>query len=106
MPTAQPESGNPQCFQGGCEQALRLSRLEVRPRRMLPGPAQRGAGLPAARQSAPARSPCRERNGVIWAYLGPRAELPGLPLLEWNLCSDNIPFMWRNYRACNWAQAM
>jgi nitrite reductase/ring-hydroxylating ferredoxin subunit len=50
--------------------------------------------------------PCRERNGVIWAYLGPRAEPPGLPLLEWNVCGDNIPFMWRNYRACNWMQAM
>jgi hypothetical protein len=49
---------------------------------------------------------CRERNGVIWAYLGPRAEPPELPLLEWNLRRDNIPFMWRNYRACNWAQAM
>jgi phthalate 4,5-dioxygenase oxygenase subunit len=50
--------------------------------------------------------PCRERNGVIWAYLGPRAEPPPLPELEWNQRPDNIPFMWRNYRACNWVQAM
>jgi phenylpropionate dioxygenase-like ring-hydroxylating dioxygenase large terminal subunit len=49
--------------------------------------------------------PCRERNGVVWAYLGPEAE-PPLPHFEWNLCRDNIPFMWRNYRACNWVQAL
>lgn len=50
--------------------------------------------------------PCRERNGVIWAYLGPRSEPPPLHDLEWNQQPDNIPFLWRNYRACNWVQAM
>jgi phthalate 4,5-dioxygenase oxygenase subunit len=50
--------------------------------------------------------PCRERNGVIWTYMGPRDEPPPLPDLEWNQQSDNIPFLWRNYRACNWVQAM
>lgn len=35
--------------------------------------------------------PCRERNGVVWAYLGPRAEPPPLPDLEWNLRPDSIP---------------
>ncbi len=50
--------------------------------------------------------PCHERNGVIWTYMGPREVPPPLPDLEWNRQPDNIPFMWRNYRACNWAQAM
>jgi phthalate 4,5-dioxygenase oxygenase subunit len=50
--------------------------------------------------------PCEERNGVVWAYLGPRAEPPPLPGFEWNLRPDNIPFLWRNYRACNWVQAL
>jgi phthalate 4,5-dioxygenase len=50
--------------------------------------------------------PCSERNGVIWAYLGPREEPPPLYDLEWNQQPDNIPFIWRNYRACNWVQAM
>lgn len=50
--------------------------------------------------------PCRERNGVIWTYLGAREEPPSLPDLEWNQRPDNVPFMWRNYRACNWVQAM
>jgi nitrite reductase/ring-hydroxylating ferredoxin subunit len=48
---------------------------------------------------------CRERNGVVWAYLGSQDQ-PPLPDFEWNLDSDNIPFMWRNYRACNWVQAL
>lgn len=50
--------------------------------------------------------PCRERNGVVWAYMGPRADPPPLPDFEWNMLPDNVPFMWRNYRACNWMQAL
>lgn len=50
--------------------------------------------------------PCRERNGVVWAYLGQRAEPPPLPEFEWNADPDNQPFLWRNYRACNWMQAL
>lgn len=50
--------------------------------------------------------PCRERNGVIWTYMGTRAEPPPLPEFEWNLRPDNIPFLWRNYRTCNWVQAL
>src|SRR5512146_1358348 len=26
--------------------------------------------------------PCRERNGVVWAYLGTRPDPPGLPAIE------------------------
>jgi phenylpropionate dioxygenase-like ring-hydroxylating dioxygenase large terminal subunit len=29
--------------------------------------------------------PCRERNGLVWAYMGPLAEPPDLPRVEWNL---------------------
>ena len=50
--------------------------------------------------------PCRERNGIIWAYLGPRTELPPLPEFEWNTQADNIPFFWRSLRYCNWLQAL
>jgi len=50
--------------------------------------------------------PCRERNGVIWAYLGPRTALPQLPDFEWNMQADNIPFLWRGLRECNWLQAL
>ena len=50
--------------------------------------------------------PCQERNGVVWAYLGPRSVPPPLPDFEWNLAPDNIPYLWRNYRACNWVQCL
>lgn len=50
--------------------------------------------------------PCRERNGVIWTYMGPETDLPPLPEFEWNLDPDNLPFFWRNYRTCNWVQAL
>jgi phthalate 4,5-dioxygenase oxygenase subunit len=50
--------------------------------------------------------PCRERNGVVWAYLGPRPDPPPLPELEWNLLPGNPPFVWRSLRPCNWLQAL
>lgn len=50
--------------------------------------------------------PCVERNGVIWTYMGPLQEPPPLPGFEWNTTPGNIPFLWRNYRACNWVQAL
>ncbi|MFN0070430.1 MAG: Rieske 2Fe-2S domain-containing protein [Chloroflexota bacterium] len=50
--------------------------------------------------------PCEERNGVVWTYMGPRRTPPPLPHLEWNMVSDNVPWMWRNFRACNWLQAL
>ena len=50
--------------------------------------------------------PCRERLGVVWAYLGPRQSPPPLPELEWNLDADSPPFVWRMLRACNWLQAL
>ncbi len=33
-------------------------------------------------------SPCRERNGVVWTYMGPLAEPPELPHLEWNMVPE------------------
>ncbi|HTE86473.1 MAG TPA: Rieske 2Fe-2S domain-containing protein [Dehalococcoidia bacterium] len=50
--------------------------------------------------------PCVERNGVIWTYMGPRSTPPPLPELEWNLDTVHPPYMWMNYRECNWLQAI
>ena len=50
--------------------------------------------------------PCRERHGVVWAYLGPRETPPPLPELEWNLDADSPPYVWRLVRECNWLQAL
>ena len=32
--------------------------------------------------------PCRERGGMVWAYMGPLAEPPALPDLEWTTVPD------------------
>jgi phenylpropionate dioxygenase-like ring-hydroxylating dioxygenase large terminal subunit len=34
--------------------------------------------------------PTRERNGLIWAYMGPRAEPPPLPDMEGNMQPDSV----------------
>ncbi len=50
--------------------------------------------------------PCRERNGVVWTYMGPDAEPPPLPNMEWNLVpQDNIHLSMR-VQESNWLQAL
>src|SRR5438552_4417954 len=48
--------------------------------------------------------PTRERNGVVWAYLGPRppAEIPDLPALEWNLVPAPQRYVTKRVQECNW----
>src|SRR5262245_63989921 len=45
---------------------------------------------------------CRERNGVIWAYMGREATPPELPLLEWNLVPEGHAFVSKRVQGCNW----
>lgn len=49
--------------------------------------------------------PCREQNGAIWAYMGPRAELPPFPDLEWTQLPEGHFVLGKMLRECNWAQA-
>src|SRR3546814_11980219 len=50
--------------------------------------------------------PCRERNGVVWTYMGPDAMLPPLPNMEWNLVpAENVVLSMR-VQECNWLQAV
>ncbi|MBV9897520.1 MAG: Rieske 2Fe-2S domain-containing protein [Chloroflexi bacterium] len=51
--------------------------------------------------------PTRERNGVVWAYLGPSATpLPELPEVEWNLVPAAQRYVTKRVQACNWVQAV
>ena len=50
--------------------------------------------------------PCEERGGVIWTYMGPREQAPGLPQLEWNLLPEDQRFITMRHEACNFAQAI
>ena len=49
--------------------------------------------------------PARERNGIIWAYLGEGAA-PSLPNIEWGLVSANRRYVSRRVLECNWAQVV
>ena len=56
--------------------------------------------------------PCRERNGVVWTYMGDRSlslskgELPDLPEMEWNLVSTDQCYVSKRVQNCNWFQAL
>jgi phenylpropionate dioxygenase-like ring-hydroxylating dioxygenase large terminal subunit len=50
--------------------------------------------------------PCRERGGVVWAYMGPRATPPELPDLEPNMLSDSQVSVRAIQRECNWLQGL
>jgi phenylpropionate dioxygenase-like ring-hydroxylating dioxygenase large terminal subunit len=46
--------------------------------------------------------PCRERGGVVWAYLGPRGTPAPLPEIEGNMVEGGTPTAVQH--ACNWLQ--
>ncbi|MQG77096.1 MAG: Rieske 2Fe-2S domain-containing protein [SAR202 cluster bacterium] len=47
-----------------------------------------------------------ERNGMIWAYMGPRETLPPLPDIEPNMMEESLNGNSAGLRNCNWVQAM
>lgn len=50
--------------------------------------------------------PATERNGLIWVYMGERAEPPALPALPvFDLPDDTLRIFFAQ-RECNWAQAL
>ncbi|HVB05119.1 MAG TPA: aromatic ring-hydroxylating dioxygenase subunit alpha [Acidimicrobiales bacterium] len=50
--------------------------------------------------------PARERGGIIWAYLGPPADEPPLPELEWALVPPENRFVSKRIQESNWLQAL
>jgi phthalate 4,5-dioxygenase oxygenase subunit len=51
--------------------------------------------------------PCRERNGMIWTYMGPKdSDLPPLPNVEWNLVPKENVVISVRVQECNWLQAL
>jgi hypothetical protein len=49
---------------------------------------------------------CRERNGVIWTYMGSRSPAPALPEFEWNTVPEGHSFVSKRVQRCNWFQAL
>jgi len=50
--------------------------------------------------------PTRERNGVVWIYMGSRTEPPELPQFEANMVVDVETRVQKVLRDCNWMQAL
>jgi phthalate 4,5-dioxygenase oxygenase subunit len=50
--------------------------------------------------------PTHERNGIVWAYMGPRETPPPLPSLEGNMLPDDEWQVTAIQRECNWFQAL
>jgi phenylpropionate dioxygenase-like ring-hydroxylating dioxygenase large terminal subunit len=50
--------------------------------------------------------PTRERNGIIWAYMGPREVPPPLPDIEANLLNKDAEKIKVLYRPNNWMQGI
>jgi phenylpropionate dioxygenase-like ring-hydroxylating dioxygenase large terminal subunit len=48
--------------------------------------------------------PCQERGGVLWAYLGPEADVPRLPELEWTHVPESYRYVTKRIQACNFLQ--
>jgi phenylpropionate dioxygenase-like ring-hydroxylating dioxygenase large terminal subunit len=49
--------------------------------------------------------PCRERNGMVWTYMGSGAP-PELPLFEWNTVAPAHSYVSKRVQRCNWFQAL
>ncbi|MBU2289400.1 MAG: Rieske 2Fe-2S domain-containing protein [Gammaproteobacteria bacterium] len=69
--------------------------------------------MPAEPANSPMRSrvgiqayPVRERNGVLWTYMGPAGDPPPLPELEWNLVPESHCVVTLRVQECNWLQAL
>ena len=50
--------------------------------------------------------PVQERNGVLWTYMGPDAEPPPLPSMEWNMVPPENAHVSMRIQECNWLQAV
>jgi phenylpropionate dioxygenase-like ring-hydroxylating dioxygenase large terminal subunit len=47
-----------------------------------------------------------ERNGIIWAYMGSRTDMPDPPHFEWNLVPENQVTKTKRLTRANWAQVL
>src|SRR2546425_2200063 len=50
--------------------------------------------------------PARELGGMIWTYMGPAEQMPGMPELEWARVTDNHRYVSRRLQECNYLQSM
>jgi phthalate 4,5-dioxygenase len=69
--------------------------------------------LPSEPSTSPMRDevkiaayPTLEKGGIIWAYLGPRAEMPAPPDYEWTRAPATHRYVNKTMEGCNYLQAL
>jgi len=50
--------------------------------------------------------PCRERGGVVWAYLGPVEHMPPIPKFAWTAAPETHLHVTKVIQECNWLQGL
>jgi phenylpropionate dioxygenase-like ring-hydroxylating dioxygenase large terminal subunit len=50
--------------------------------------------------------PTFEKADIVWAYLGPKAEMPAPPDYEWMRAPATHRWITKTYEQCNWLQAL
>jgi phthalate 4,5-dioxygenase oxygenase subunit len=50
--------------------------------------------------------PCRERGGIVWAYMGPPELQPGLPEFEFLTVPEDRRYTTKRLQECNWLQSL
>ena len=50
--------------------------------------------------------PTVELGDVIWAYMGPREQIPALPKFEWTQVRKSHRHVSKSWQECNWLQAL
>jgi len=50
--------------------------------------------------------PLREHGGILWAYMGPKENIPDLPQLTFTQVPTGYSFVMKRFQECNYAQAL
>jgi len=64
------------------------------------------AASPMKAEVRVAAYPTFEKAGIVWAYLGPKEEMPAPPDYEWMRAPDTHRYVSKTYEACNYLQAL
>ncbi len=64
------------------------------------------AASPMKAEARVAAYPTFEKAGIVWAYLGPKEDMPGPPDYEWMRAPDTHRYVSKTYEACNYLQAL
>ncbi len=64
------------------------------------------AGTPLQAEAKLTAYPTVDKGGVIWAYMGPKDEMPAEPDYEWSRAPATHRFVSKTFEGCNYLQAL